>query len=145
MLKALLQPDGLHRGEIHLPAGRRSEVSGKHFNVGFSGPDAEDRKEIERFIFDSFSQSHGAHVHHFMPQLLTLRGGDGKLFAACGLRIAGSERLFLEAYLDEPIDEVISRKTGKRVGRADIVEIGNLAGFTPGIGRRLIAVLAAHL
>lgn len=118
---------------------------GKRFHVAFSGPEAQDRQEIERFIYDSFRLAYGAHVHHFMPQLMSLRDAKGELLGACGLRSAGAEKLFLEAYLDEPIDRILAAQAGHPVDRRDIVEVGNLAGFRPGMGRHLIAVLTAHL
>lgn len=118
---------------------------GKRFRIAFSGPEAKDRIELEQFIRKSFELAYGAHVRHFMPQLMSLRNGRGELLAVCGLRSAAAEKLFLETYLDEPIDAVLSAKTGKKVRRDDIIEIGNMAGFRPGMARHLIAVLAAHL
>jgi hypothetical protein len=117
----------------------------KRFHVSFSGPEAEDREEIERFIYNSFKLAYGAHVHHFMPQLMSLRDAQGELLGACGLRSAGAEKLFLEAYLDAPIDSILTGLAMHPVQRNDIVEVGNLAGFRPGMARHLIAVLTAHL
>ena len=47
--------------------------------------------------------------------------------AAVGFRRAGEERLFLEHYLDEAIEILVSQAFGFSVHRHDIVELGNLA------------------
>ena len=117
----------------------------KHFNIRFSGPDAEDRPELERFIYNSFKSAYGAQVKHFMPLLVSLRDAKGDLIAVCGFRNAGAEKLFLETYVDEPIDAVLSSKSGKEVARKDIVEVGNFAVFPPGMSRHMITVLAAYI
>ncbi len=142
MSTALLQFEGLRRGG---PVNELGQAYRRRFHIGFSGPEAEDRRELEHFVYDSFRLAYGAHVHHFMPQLMSLRDARGELLAVCGLRSAGAERLFLEAYLDEPVDKILAAKTGRKIRREDIVEVGNLAGFRPGMGRHLIAVLTAHL
>jgi hypothetical protein len=145
MYQALPQYDGMQQIEVSMPLSDRSTPYRKRFHINFSGPDAKDRLELEHFVYQSFKLAYGAHVHHFMPQLMSLRDGRGELLGVCGLRSAGAEKLFLEAYLDEPIERFLSAGTGRHIMRDDIVEVGNLAAFRPGMGRQLIAVLTAHL
>ena len=135
----------LQVSDQRMEASMKENVLRKRFHISFSGPDARDREEIERFIYDSFKLAYGAHVQHFMPQLMSLRNAQGELLGACGLRSAGADKLFLEAYLDEPIDGILSAQHGVQVARRDIMEVGNLAGFRPGMARHLIAVLTSHL
>lgn len=47
--------------------------------------------------------------------------------AALGYRRAGSDPLFLESYLDEPVEAMASRAFGRAIERTAIVEIGNFA------------------
>jgi hypothetical protein len=47
--------------------------------------------------------------------------------AALGFRRAGEEPLFLEAYLDAPLEQAISKAFDRAVSRDRIVEIGNFA------------------
>lgn len=47
--------------------------------------------------------------------------------AALGYRRAGSEPLFLETYLDQPIESLVSSTLGRTIDRGAIVEIGNFA------------------
>jgi len=117
----------------------------KRFNIGFSGVDAEDRPDLERFIYNSYRLAYGARVKQFMPLLVSLRNAKGDLLAVCGFRHAGAEKLFLETYLDEPIEDILTSKSGGRVAREDIVEVGNFAAFRPGMSRHMIAVLAAYI
>lgn len=117
----------------------------RRFNIGFSWPDAEDRPELERFIYNSYRLAYGARVKQFMPLLVSLRNEKGDLLAVCGFRHSGAEKLFLETYLDQPIEATISAKTGGKVAREDIVEVGNFAAFRPGMARHMIAVLAAYV
>jgi hypothetical protein len=102
---------------------------------------ASDRAEIEQFIHDVFAKNYGANVQHFMPNLVSLRATNGELVAAFGLRKAGHEPLFLEQYLDAPIETVLSNRFNKPATRNQITEIGNLAVSNP----RNAGVLIAHV
>lgn len=115
------------------------------FDVHFSRPDAGDRAEIERFIGDVFREAYGAEIKRFKPCLMSLRDHDNKLVAACGFRSAALEPLFLETYLDKPIEAVLAERVGFPVKRGDIVEVGNFSVAEPGMARYLIAAIIAQL
>jgi len=55
------------------------------------------------------------------------RGCSNEHGAALGYKRAGDEPLFLEAYLDEPVEEAVSHAVRRPVSRDRIVEIGNFA------------------
>lgn len=76
-----------------------------------------------------------------MPNLIALRDEKSHLVAAFGMRQAKNNPLFLEQYLDEPIEAVLSRKINQVVKRDEITEIGNLAVNSP----RNAGVLIAHV
>jgi hypothetical protein len=116
-----------------------------HVHTSISGPDAADRLELEQFIHAMFKQAYGADVKEFMPQLMSLRNEQGQLLAVCGLRHAETSPLFLERYLDAPVEHVISQKTGDAVMRQQIVEIGNLAVARPEMARSLLASISLYL
>lgn len=115
------------------------------FTVQFSARDAPDRAEIEQFIARIFYQSCGAKVRFFLPVLISLRDLDGKLIAACGIRSAGKERLFLENYMDKPVEKLLSERTGQEVHRDEIVEIGNFSVAETGVSRQLISAIFDQL
>ncbi|OCC25564.1 hypothetical protein MB02_02725 [Croceicoccus estronivorus] len=54
-------------------------------------------------------------------------GAQGRTGAALGYCRADSGPLFLEAYLDQAIEELVSAACGRHVAREQIVEIGNFA------------------
>lgn len=115
------------------------------FGVHFSQPDATDRAEVERFIRDVFREAYGAEISRFKPCLMSLRDQDNRLVAACGFRSAAHEPLFLEAYLDQPIEAILSEHVGFPVRRSDIVEVGNLSVIEPGLARYLVTAINDHL
>lgn len=115
------------------------------YTVHFSGRNAADRAEIEQFIAGVFFNACGAKIKAFLPTLMSLRDLEGRLIAACGIRNAGAERLFLENYTDQPVEQLLSVKTGSTVLRSDIVEIGNYSVAELGYSRMLIAAIFHQL
>lgn len=71
--------------------------------------------------------------------------GTGELGAVLGHRGADAHRLFLEAYLDEPIEAAATRALGAQLDRTMIVEIGCLAATSSPAMLRLWIKTAAHL
>lgn len=100
-----------------------------------------ERKRIEQFIAQRFFAAHGAHVHHFMPLLVALENAAGEVLAVAGVRSAQQEPLFLEHYLNAPVERVIASHQPADCRRQDVVEVGNLAAMKPGYGRYLFAAL----
>lgn len=100
-----------------------------------------DRAEVEAFIYQVFYKAYGAKVKNFMPKLIALRDEKSHLMAAFGMREAKNNSLFLEQYLDEPIEAVISKSLDLTIQRNDITEIGNLAVNNP----RNAGILIAHV
>lgn len=115
------------------------------YNVHFSMPEATDRAELEAFIRHHFYQAHKARIQHFMPYLMSLRSPEGKLMAVCGLRSAANETLFLENYLDQPIEARLSARMGYAISRTEIVEVGNFAVSTAGAARCLVHEIIKQL
>jgi hypothetical protein len=106
--------------------------------------ESEDRAAVSEFIRAKFMKDHGARLDHLMPMLFSLRRPDDAIVAAFCLREAAQERLFMECYLDEPVERRIARLSGREVARARIIEVGNLAA-SPGGARAMITALTRHL
>lgn len=102
------------------------------------------RAEAEAFIARVFADHYAARVNSFAPDLMLLAQGDD-VHAAAGWRGAGQQRLFLENYLDQPAEALISRLAGHPVAREKLVEVGHLASVRPGGGRDMILTLAGRL
>jgi hypothetical protein len=113
--------------------------------VGLEGPRAFARREAEAFVNAAFKAAYDAEITHFMPQLMTLRSDAGRLLAVLGLRTPGAGRLFLEHYLQRPVEAMLSDETGAAVPRESLVEVGNFAVGAAGGGRWLITALTAYL
>lgn len=121
-----------------------TRAEGPPEQLSLHGPDDPQRVEVEAFIRQRYRQHFGAEVPGFAPWLLTLRAGpEGPLRAAVGYRLADTP-LFLERYLDAPIESLIG-EAGAAPDRAQIAEVGHLCAELPGAGRRLIVAVAAHL
>lgn len=103
-----------------------------------------DRSEVEAFIAQVFYRAYGATINSFMPRLIALRDEQRNLMAAFGMREAGDSALFLEQYLDEPVETLISRSMNRSIARPEITEIGNLAVANPRNSGILIAHVIRH-
>lgn len=104
------------------------------------------RPAVEALIRSVYRERYRARVARFTPALVSLSEGTGptaRIVAAAGYRFA-TEPLFLERYLDRPVDRLLGAD-GALPPRARIVEVGHLAAAEAGQGRRLILQLARHL
>lgn len=104
-------------------------------------PDSPQREETEAFIRAVFARHYDARISAFAPNLVRFEQ-DERLIAAAGWRSAAHEPLFLERYLDRPIEEAIAEQADRRLSRARIVEVGNLAATRTGGSLHVIVNLA---
>lgn len=102
------------------------------------------RRAAEAFIANVFARRYGARVSAFAPHLMLLEQ-QGRIVAATGWRGAASEPLFLERYLDEPVELAVARLANRPVERARIAEVGNLAAEGNGGSLHVIGALASRL
>lgn len=123
--------------------GRRS-LAGRNLSFDLVQEQSTERRQLESSITRKFERVYGAHLSHFLPELLRL-GVSDELGAVVGIRPAGSGALFLEQYLDQPVEQPIARAFKTPVDRAQVIEIGNLAAEVPGMAYALFAVLATVL
>lgn len=104
-----------------------------------------ERAAVESYISAKFNQAYGASLRHYLPQLVTLRCAEN-LSGVAGIGLAGRlPALFLEQYLDAPVELELERVTGNRVARNSIAEVGNLVATTRGASRLVFIVLASLL
>lgn len=100
--------------------------------IGGTLPDASLRESYEQLIRTRYEVVHGARLLQLMPNLLGCVGVDDRPLAVLGYQSAAHRPLFLEQYLDAPIEEVL-RSRGESLGaivrleRRRIVEVGNFA------------------
>lgn len=82
--------------------------------------------KAQELIVRRYADVHGARPRIDYATLATDVRGD-EVAAALGYRRADCGPLFLERYIDQPIEELLAPRFSRPVNRADIVEIGNLA------------------
>lgn len=99
----------------------------------------------KKFVKAEFLKHHNAHITEFMPNLVSIINKERKVRAAVGYRSADSGELFLEQYLDQPLDKYISEHCGFDVPRDEIVEVGNLTCAANGYARLAIIRLTEML
>lgn len=102
--------------------GGRDQSPGGHFSV--ESRESASREQLETAIRQGFDAHFGACVEGFMPNLASFELQGKK--AIIGYRPASAEPLYLESYLDEPIDILLANITNEPVSRSDIVEVGQL-------------------
>ncbi len=117
-----------------------SAACGRHELIVCEQPHSQ-REELEAFVRAAFAKKHGARVCSFMPAMFATRNEAGRLCGVAGFRCAGSESLFLERYLSEPVERAIQAASGQQVRREQIVEVGNLAGVSCRAAVRLVLQL----
>ncbi len=118
---------------------------GQHFNVYLVDQTHFLRAACERFVQQRFQAVYRANIQQFLPYFLAIMDQDQHCQAVVGLRVAGEPPLFLEQYLDQPIQHIISEKTGKTFMRPQVVEVGNLSGIHHGSSRIIITFLTWFL
>lgn len=103
-----------------------------------------DVPDLFPFVRERFLAVHDARIVRLLPQQFTLRDQAGQLLAIAGLQSAAATRLFLEHYLDQPVEMAVAACLNRPVDRADIVELGNLAAVG-GHTHSLILAMMGHL
>jgi hypothetical protein len=120
-------------------------LPGRFVSVHLLDRDDPGRGEVEAFIARVYHDRYGATLRTFFPHLLAYRDRDGRLAAAVGIRAGGEGPLFVEHYLDAPVEQAMAQRHVARVDRQRVVEVGNFAATSPGIARELILQLALTL
>ena len=135
---------------VHPPAGgvvspRPAGLTVSHRPSDLSIVRREDagRHELESYVHQRYQEIHGADICDFMPDLFALHGDGNDFLGVLGFRPADREPLFLEAYLNSPIETVLKQRLGTGPERSMIVEVGNLASSAPGGARWLISLSTA--
>lgn len=103
------------------------------------------RASFEHFVAERFARAYGARLTHFLPHLVGIRDAQSRWLACAGYGGAGTGPLFLEQYLDAPIEAALGARVLPPVAREQVVEVGNLAAISAGMARAMIPLLARHL
>lgn len=114
--------------------------------IHMDDPHQDERRRVEAFLEAAYRQAYGVHLEGHYPTLMSVQDADGRIYAAVGFRYASQASLFLEQYLDAPVEIALSSAWGlASADRADIAEVGNLASDGRGATLFLFLALAEHL
>lgn len=113
--------------------------------VAVLGPSHPDRAEAEAFTARRFAEAYQAQVRTDHPLIAVLRAADGGVLASVGIRLAETGPLFLERYLDAPIEAEVELQVGVAAPRETIAEIGAFASTHPAWSLQLFEALPAWL
>jgi len=107
--------------------------------ISIMSTDTHERARTENFIKRIYSRAYNASIEVHYPILLSVRDRQDNILAALGFRYAMHENLFLEQYLQKPVEQILD------VPRNEITEIGNLASVGGGASIFLFAAVTAYL
>jgi hypothetical protein len=123
----------------------RTVLDPRDARVFLAGAGSPRRAAVEAYVAERYREGHGAEVTRFLPTLMGIEAPGAGIAGAIGVREAAAEALYLEQYLDVPVERALARAVGCPARRDSVAEVGNLAGSLPGAGTVLIAAFAGYL
>ena len=126
----------------HSYLGREGHTS--HTEIDLFTQECAGRRALEHYISRKYLQVHDAHVNECLPILVGIRDRAERL-GAFGLRPGHHRPMFLEQYLDTPIEQQVASISRHPIDRCSLIEIGNLAITRKGYGPLAMVVLAMSL
>jgi hypothetical protein len=112
--------------------------------ISLVGPVDGSRAEVEQHVAARYDSTYGARLTHFLPWFLRLQC-LGRLTGVVGMQAADEHGLFLERYLDRPVEKQLAERLGHGVPRGALVEIGNLVADKRGASQLLFLLFTAIL
>ncbi|MCR4377962.1 MAG: thermostable hemolysin [Rhodospirillales bacterium] len=105
------------------------------------------RAEVEALIAGVYAREYGARITTFADLLIALPNSNGVsgggFWAAAGLRLGGD--FFSEIYLDQPIEQVLSKCWQPPATRDEIAEVTTLAAVHPNASHALFSAITGYL
>lgn len=146
MLQVPVTVDARHAGQLNFQNDAIRRLSPlRPGMISITGTHEGERREVESFIESIYGKTYAAVIGEHYPMLVSVRDKDGRVLAALGFRPAAHHALFLEHYMDIPVEYGVSAAFGREVPRGRIVEIGNLASAGHGAAVFLFVALMAYL
>ncbi|MDE1513927.1 MAG: thermostable hemolysin [Vibrio sp.] len=100
--------------------------------------------EATHLVHERYQRAFDAHLTSYMPAYLALLE-QNEMKSVCGFRIAQQEPLFLEQYLDQPADQILSQRFACAIPRSKLIEFGHLASFGRGLSVYHFQLIAQQL
>jgi hypothetical protein len=119
--------------------------AGPSWGVSIHRPADAGRQRVEGFLEAAYARAFDSSLRRHFPVLLSVEDGSGTVQAAAGIRFARDHALYLEQYLDDPIEVAGAQALLQGVARDEIAEIGNLSSESPIASVRLFLAIAEYL
>lgn len=139
----------MQQTELTLPASPVPQGCGMMARSTFSvvDHDSEERASLEARVRSGFGMHFDACIEGFMPRFAHYRHTSGAT-GVIGIRRAADEPLFLESYLNVPVETVIEDVTGALIARDRIAEVGQFVvddrDIVPSFFRDLVPFLVRN-
>ncbi|MFC4442739.1 thermostable hemolysin [Caulobacter henricii] len=142
----MMLDDGAPRGSLRFDADRvRRFTSVEPRLISLHSLMQPERRRVEAYIEAAYASAFNGTIRAHYPTLMSVQDGQGRIHGAVGFRLADNGALFLEQYLDEPVEAAIHRRSGETVDRSAVAEIGSLASESAGASLFMFLALARHL
>ncbi|MFF2954892.1 thermostable hemolysin [Kitasatospora sp. NPDC057965] len=106
----------------------------------------ESAKLVQKVYSDSFGANVEVNPEFFLSYLeKDSESGAEEVLACTGITVAGADPLFLETYLDVPVESLISSHRQVPVNRGEIIQLGSVASVRATAGAELFKALAVVL
>lgn len=106
--------------------------------------DQHERQAVQNYIRSKYFKIHHASLSHFSSQLFIGKCKQN-IKVAIGVEHLSRTQAFLEQYLHEPIEKILSERLSTQVLRENVVEIGHLASENAEFAKMMVAFLVFHL
>ena len=104
----------LKRSFIYSPSSKISFIS-------LYDNDLDDSLEVKLFIKDIYQKYYKAKININYPTLMAILDKNNNILSAVGFRSANNQKLFLEQYLEQNIEDVLSYNYQKKIPRSQII------------------------
>lgn len=105
-----------------------------HLHLVTIEPNDEIWSKVQKYVHDRYEIAFDAHLNTFMPHFMALFDESAEIRSLCGFREARDNTpLFLENYLDDAAEKILSKHFQTGVNRDKLIEFGQLASFSRGI------------
>lgn len=124
---------------------RQAQLLLPHTSVRFEEFDTPSGQELEQFVSTCFRGAFEADVHSHLPYFLSAYS-DTTLTATLGFQPVPEDKpIFIEQYLDCPVEQAILIKAHRAVSRHKVVELGSLSSAKKGFSELVFILIAAIL
>ncbi|SET50271.1 thermostable hemolysin [Thorsellia anophelis] len=90
--------------------------------------------KVQQYVHDRYKIAFDAQLNTFMPHFMALFDDKEEIRSLCGFREGrNNTSLFLENYLDDSADHILSLHFQTNINREKMIEFGQLASFSRGI------------